>query len=78
MVFLAYSLLIRELDKTNVSDWACVKLTTIGESCRALLRDSIRTMIGWIVEQLDVPMQRGAKQIEQVLRRLGLDGCPVL
>ena len=38
-VFLAYSLLVRELDKTSVSDWAFVKLTTIGESCRALLRD---------------------------------------
>ena len=75
MVFLAYSLLVRELAKTSVSDWASVRLTTIGESCRALLRDSIRTMIGWIVEQLDLAAQTGAnrtKRLDQVLRRLGL------
>jgi hypothetical protein len=76
-VFLAYSLLVRELDKTSVSEWACVKLTTIGESCRALLRDSIRTMVGWIVEQLDLAVRTGvdrAKRLDQVLHRLGL-GC---
>ena len=77
MVFLAYSLLVRELDKTSVSDWAFVKLTTIGESCRALLRDSIRTMIGWIVDQLDLAVQtrvNRTKRLDQVLRRLGLSG----
>jgi hypothetical protein len=75
MVFLAYSLLVRELDKTSVSDWACVKLTTIGESCRALLRGSIRTMIGWIVGELEVARSIGGnvkKRLEAVLHRLGL------
>lgn len=74
-VFLAYSLLIRELDKTSVSGWASVKLTTIGESCRALLKDSIRTMIGWVVEQLDAARSaRGnmSKRLDAILSRLGL------
>jgi len=74
-VFLAYSLLVRHLDKTSVSGWAGVKLTTIGESCRALLRGSIRTMIGWIVEQLEEARSFGGnvkKRLETILLRLGL------
>ena len=71
-VFLAYSLLVRELDKTSVSGWASVRLTTIGESCRALLRDSIRTMIGWIVEQLAMASGNVSKRLETILSRLGL------
>jgi hypothetical protein len=55
---------MRELDKTNVSGWASVKLTTIGESCRAMLRESVSAMIGWVVEQLDATAKigRGATQ----------------
>ena len=53
MVFLAYSLLMRELDKTSVSEWASVKLTTIGESCRAMFRESIRTMIDWVLDRIE-------------------------
>ena len=59
MVFLAYSLLVRELDKTRVSGWAYVKLSTIGESCRALLRESIRTMVGWIVGEVESVARSG-------------------
>ncbi len=75
MVFLAYSLLVRELDQTSVSGWAGVKLSTIGESCRALLKDSIRGMIGWIVEEVDSARACGVnvvKRLDVVLRRLGL------
>ena len=68
MVFLAYSLLVRELDKTSVSEWACVKLTTIGESCRALFRDSIRTMVCWIVGEAETIARGGG----DVSRRLGV------
>ena len=74
-VFLAYSLLVRELDKTGVSEWACVKLSTIGESCRALLRASLRSMIDWIVEQFAMPMRSErdrVKRLDRVCRRLGI------
>ena len=74
-VFLAYSLLVRELDKTSVSDWACVKLTTIGESCRALLRESVRTMIGWIVGEVETVARGGgdvSRRLGGLLDRLGL------
>lgn len=76
MVFVAYSLLVRELDKTSVSEWARVKLTTIGEGCRALLRDSIRTMITWVVEEMESATQIGAnlqKRLGRVMRRLNLN-----
>jgi len=74
-VFLAYSLLVRELDKTSLSEWARVKLTTIGESCRALFRESLRSLIGWVVEQLDVPMRSErdkAKRLDRVCCQLGM------
>jgi len=75
LVFLAYSLLMRELDKTSVSEWASVKLTTIGEGCRAMLRESVSAMIAWVVEELDTMKTTGrnaAKKLQDLLRRLGL------
>jgi len=75
LVFLAYSLLMRELDKTSVSGWASVKLTTIGEGCRAMLRESVSAMIAWVVEELDAVRNLGrnaAKKFQDILRRLGL------
>jgi hypothetical protein len=75
LVFLAYSLLMRELDKTSVSEWASVKLTTIGESCRAILRESVSTMIGWVIEQLENHINSGhnfTKNLNSILRRLRL------
>jgi hypothetical protein len=74
-VFLAHSLLVQQLEKTNVSEWACVKLLTIGESCRALLRESLRKLIGWVMEQMTEAMQTGANRtlrMIRVFRRLGL------
>jgi hypothetical protein len=75
LVFLAYSLLMRELDKTSVSGWASVKLTTIGEGCRAMLRESVSTMIGWVIDRLDSTAKRGrntAQILRDILRRIGL------
>jgi hypothetical protein len=68
---LAYSLLVRELDKTSLSEWASVKLTTIGESCRAMLKESLRNMIHWIIEQLDFT-GKIAQRMQSLLTRLGL------
>ena len=74
-VFLAHSLLVQQLDKTSLSEWACVRLTTIGESCRSLLRESVRTMIGWVVKQMEDAMQSEVDRtlrLSRVCRRLGL------
>jgi hypothetical protein len=74
-VFLAYSLLMQNLDKTSVSERASVRRTTIGESCRALLKESMRNLIGWIVEELEVARSIGGnvvKRLDAMLHRLGL------
>ncbi|MDR1480154.1 MAG: IS701 family transposase, partial [Planctomycetaceae bacterium] len=70
-VMLAYSLLVRELDKTSLSEWASVKLTTIGESCRAMLKESLRNMINWLIDRLDFT-GKTAKRMQALLARLGL------
>ena len=43
LVMLAYSLLVRQLGQNRAQDWALQKLTTIGEACRAMLRETLRT-----------------------------------
>jgi hypothetical protein len=78
LVFLAHSLLVQELDKTNVSGMTSVKLTTIGESCRELLHESIRTIIAWIVEHVEDIVRTGGnvtRRLNDLLHRLGL-GTP--
>ena len=51
LVMLAYSLLMSQLQQGRAQEWALCKLTTIGESCRAMLRESLRNTIRWAVEQ---------------------------
>jgi hypothetical protein len=50
-------------------------MTTIGESCRAMLRESVSAMSTWVIEQLDATVKVGrgtAKKLRDLLRRLGL------
>ena len=51
LVMLAYSLLMSQLQQGRAQEWALCKLTTIGEACRAMLRESLRNTIRWAVEQ---------------------------
>ena len=67
LVFLAYSFLIHELDKTSASEWACVKLTTIGEACRALIRDSLKSVIKWVAEEIESSLRSGRRDITKPL-----------
>jgi len=52
LVMLAYSLLIRQLNHRHSKRWAFRRLTTIGEACRAVLDESLRTTIEWAVRQV--------------------------
>ena len=68
--------MVRQLDKTSLSEWAGVKLTTIGESCRALLKVSLRNLVDWVVEQMEIARKIGVnskRRMDRVYRRLGLD-----
>ena len=46
LVMLAYSLLVSQLRQNCASEWALHRLTTIGEACRAMLRENFTTDAG--------------------------------
>jgi hypothetical protein len=50
LVMLAYSLLMKQLGQGHAYEWAFQKLTTIGEACRAMLRETLRTTLTWAME----------------------------
>jgi hypothetical protein len=52
LVMLAYSLLMQQLEQGHAHEWAYQKLTTIGEACRAMLRETLRTTVTWAIEHV--------------------------
>jgi SRSO17 transposase len=68
LVMLAYSLLMRQLRQNCAKEWALQKLTTIGEACRAMLRETLRTTLGWAVKQVT----ENSQSLDHVVVRLGL------
>ena len=68
LVMLAYSLLMNQLRQNCAKEWAHQRLTTIGEACRAMLRESLRTTVEWAVEQITEKSQSR----EHVFARMGL------
>jgi hypothetical protein len=72
LVMLAYSLLMRQLRQGHAYEWAFQKLTTIGEACRAVHRETLRRTLSWAIERV----QEGTWSPEQVVTHLGLAGLP--
>jgi hypothetical protein len=70
LVMLAYSLLMRQLRQGHAYEGAYQKLTTIGEACRAILRETLRTTLTWAMERVQVY----AWDQERVVAHLGLTG----
>jgi hypothetical protein len=68
LVMLAYSLLMRQLRQGHACEWAYQKLTTIGEACRAMLRETVRTTLNWALERVKVY----AWDKDRVIAHLGL------
>jgi hypothetical protein len=68
LVMLAYSLLVGQLRQGRAKGWALQRLTTIGEACRAMLRESLRTTLAWVIEQVT---ERG-RPFGHVVAQLGL------
>jgi len=52
LVMLAYSLLMLQLRQDRACDWALCRLKTIGEACRAMLDETLRATITWVVHQV--------------------------
>ena len=68
LVMVAYSLLMKQLRQGHAYDWAYQKLTTIGEACRAMLRETMRTTLAWAVKQVT----EFSQSLDHVVVKLGL------
>jgi DDE superfamily endonuclease len=66
LVMLASSLLMGELKQGRAKEWALHRLMTIGEACRAMLKESLGTTLSWAIEQVT---ERGLP-FEQVVAQL--------
>lgn len=68
LVMLAYSLLMGQLHQGRASEWALHRLMTIGEACRAMSRETLRTTLSWAIEQVT----RFERPYEHVVAQLRL------
>ena len=68
LVMLAYSLLMRQLRQDCSHEWALCRLKTIGEACRAMLGETLRATLSWVVQQV----REHEKDHDYVLAKLRL------
>ncbi len=52
LVISAYRLLVIQLKHPHAKDWAFTRLTTIGQACRAVAAETLRTTLAWAMEQI--------------------------
>ncbi len=53
MVFLAHSVLMRQLRQGRAHAWARERLTTIGQACMTVLRQTLSDTIEWVIERIE-------------------------
>jgi hypothetical protein len=68
LVMLAYSLLMSQLRESRAKDWALHRLTTIGEACRGVMHETLRTTLAWAIDQVT----ENSQNKEHVMAQLGL------
>lgn len=68
LVMLAYTILMRELKSSRAKEWARRKLTTIGEACRAVTEETLRTTLGWAIHKI----VHNSQKPQHVFAQLGL------
>jgi len=68
LVMLAYSLLMSQLFDHRSKAWALHRLTTIGEACRGVMHETLRTTLTWAIEQVI----ENSQNMKHVMARLGL------
>jgi hypothetical protein len=68
LVVLAYTALMRQLKHDRALDWAHTRLMTIGESCRAIARETLAKTLAWAIEQA-----RQGMTLPDIQHRLALD-----
>jgi hypothetical protein len=52
MVFVAHSVLMRQMNRSRARAWALERLTTIGQACRAILRETLDQTISWVIDRV--------------------------
>jgi hypothetical protein len=68
LVMAAYSLLMRQLRNSRATNWALRRLTTIGQACRAVADETLRTTLQWAMTQITEKSQKP----QHVIAQLGL------
>jgi hypothetical protein len=68
LVMLAYSLLMKQLKHPSAKEWAVERLTTIGQACRAVAAETLRTTLTWAMEQV----ANNSRKPQHVMLQLGL------
>jgi DDE superfamily endonuclease len=68
LVMLAYSLLMIQLRQGCAKEWAIQRLTTIGEACRAMQKETLRATLSWAIEQAT----KWERPHEHIVAQLGL------
>ncbi len=68
LVMLAYSRLRGQPRQGRAKEWALHRLMTIGEACRAMAKEALRTTLSWAIEQVT----RWEQPYEHVVAQLGL------
>ena len=68
LVMLAYSLLMKQLKAPSAKEWATERLTTIGQACRAVTTETLRTTLAWAMEQV----ADNSRKPQHVMAQLGL------
>jgi hypothetical protein len=66
LVMLAYSLLMGQLKQGRAREWALHRLMTIGEACRAMVKETLRKTLSWAIEQVTergLPFERVVAQL---------------
>ena len=51
LVFVAYSCIIAQLRQARAQGWAQVRLMTVGEACRAALRETLGKTLEWVIQR---------------------------
>jgi len=69
LVMAAYSLLMRQLRNSRATQWALHRLTTIGQACRAVADETLRTTLQWAMTQIIEKSQTP----QHVIAQLGLN-----
>ena len=59
MVFLAHSVLMRQLRQGRAREWALERLTTIGQACTAVLRETLGQTISWVIDRVEKGWDHG-------------------